>query len=99
MVVESGFPQMCHKASLPWCYYDKNTKKVILRLVASPDVSAISVIYGDPFQYVKNGGEKSGGGGASVGSIRNLRQNYSFRVRELRQGFGVSRWMSLPDGG
>jgi hypothetical protein len=63
MIIESGFPQVCHEAALPWCYYDRNEKKVILRVVAASDVFAINVIYGDPFQYVKAEGEKGSGGG------------------------------------
>jgi glycosidase len=47
--------QVCHQASLPYCYYDKYAKTVILRLVLSGDAETVSLIYGDPFHYAKTG--------------------------------------------
>jgi hypothetical protein len=63
MIVESGFPQVCHEASLPWCCYDRSEKKVVLRIASSSEVCGISLIYGDPYQYIKDGKDMLGGGG------------------------------------
>jgi neopullulanase len=54
--MEVEFPQIYHRGSLPYCYYDKYNKRVVLRLHTSCDVDSVSLIYGDPFQHVKTGG-------------------------------------------
>jgi neopullulanase len=53
--MEAGLPRVFHQACLPYCYYDKYTKTVILRLVLSGEAEAVSLIYGDPFRYEKTG--------------------------------------------
>ena len=39
-----------HRAAMPWCYYDKSRKKIVLRLKCSSDVQAIKLLYGDPYR-------------------------------------------------
>ncbi|MDR2070110.1 MAG: glycoside hydrolase family 13 protein [Treponema sp.] len=53
--MDAGFPQVYHQACLPYCYYDKYSRKVILRLVLSGEADAVSLIYGDPFCCTRTG--------------------------------------------
>jgi glycosidase len=53
--VESCVPFAEHRASLPYCYYDRYRKKIVLRLVCSAEVICAGLVYGDPFETVKNG--------------------------------------------
>ncbi|MDR2397156.1 MAG: glycoside hydrolase family 13 protein [Spirochaetaceae bacterium] len=46
-------PQVYHQASLPYCYYDTSLDRVIIRLVTESPVDSVSLLYGDPFQYVQ----------------------------------------------
>jgi neopullulanase len=50
-----AMPHATHTASLPYCYYDKYDQKIVLQVRASSSVSAVSVIHGDPFDFVKEG--------------------------------------------
>jgi len=43
-----------HSASLPWCYYDKHSKRIQIMLSAGTDIINVNVIYGDPYNYEKN---------------------------------------------
>jgi glycosidase len=54
--MELNVPFTEHHASLPYCYYDKYQKRVILRLISSADVIRVTLIYGDPFETEKSGG-------------------------------------------
>ncbi|MDR3166460.1 MAG: glycoside hydrolase family 13 protein [Treponema sp.] len=54
--MEADGPRVYHRASLPYCYYDKYIKKVIIRLNTASPVDSISLISGDPFLYIKTGG-------------------------------------------
>ncbi|MDR1025699.1 MAG: glycoside hydrolase family 13 protein [Treponema sp.] len=53
--MEADFLQICHRASLPYCYYDKYSGTVILRLQSSCHVDSVGLVYGDPFLHVKTG--------------------------------------------
>jgi glycosidase len=48
--------QVEHKASLPWCWYDKYRGKIVLRLAAPEDPESVTLIYGDPYDWQKSGG-------------------------------------------
>jgi cyclomaltodextrinase / maltogenic alpha-amylase / neopullulanase len=43
-----------HSASLPWCYYDKYSQRILIRITTGICVNTIIIIYGDPFDFVKN---------------------------------------------
>lgn len=43
-----------HSASLPWCYYNKYSKRILIRITTSIDVNNVKIVYGDPFDYIKN---------------------------------------------
>jgi glycosidase len=51
--MEAGFPCVCHRAALPYCYYDRYQQKVVLRLVSSGDVESVEIIYGDPHDFTR----------------------------------------------
>ncbi|GHU31736.1 alpha-glycosidase [Spirochaetia bacterium] len=40
-----------HAVALPYCYFNRYRGKVILRVLSGPEVEAVSVIYGDPFDF------------------------------------------------
>ncbi|MCL2820312.1 MAG: glycoside hydrolase family 13 protein [Oscillospiraceae bacterium] len=40
-----------HQAALPLCYYDKELKKVIIKLITGVDIKAAVIMLGDPFEY------------------------------------------------
>jgi len=46
---------MTHRAELPFSYYDKEQKKIILKLTTAADINAAAVVYGDPFLWKKTG--------------------------------------------
>ena len=46
---------MTHKSTLPYCYYDKYKKRVILKLITENNIKSVKIIYGDPFSYIKKG--------------------------------------------
>jgi len=49
-----------HKATLPLCYYDKELKKVIIKLITGVDVTTAVLMVGDPFEFdVKTGKSKN----------------------------------------
>jgi glycosidase len=52
--MQIGVPFAEHRPSLPYCYYDKYRKKVVLRLVSSADVFHAALVYGDPFETVRD---------------------------------------------
>jgi hypothetical protein len=43
-----------HSASLPWCYYDKYSKRILIRLSTSKDIINVNILYGDPFDFTQN---------------------------------------------
>jgi len=43
-----------HSASLPWCCYNKYSKKILIRIITNVDVNDINIIYGDPFDFIKD---------------------------------------------
>jgi len=43
-----------HSASLPWCYYNKYSKSIFIRITTNIDVNNVNIIYGDPFYFLKN---------------------------------------------
>jgi glycosidase len=47
--------QLTHTAYLPWCCYDRYSKKIVIRIAAPKTVRAISIICGDPFDYGQDG--------------------------------------------
>ncbi|MDR1352131.1 MAG: glycoside hydrolase family 13 protein [Treponema sp.] len=51
-----GVPSAEHRASLPYCYYDRYRERVVLRLVSSGDVVRAALVYGDPFRTEQEGG-------------------------------------------
>ncbi|MCL2501112.1 MAG: glycoside hydrolase family 13 protein [Defluviitaleaceae bacterium] len=42
-----------HRSLLPYCYYDTAEKKIRLKLITDASVTAVKVLYGDPFIYAK----------------------------------------------
>jgi len=42
-----------HQSMLPYSYYDKYADKIMLKLITGSDVTAVKLLYGDPFAYVK----------------------------------------------
>jgi 1,4-alpha-glucan branching enzyme len=38
-----------HRPELPWCYYDRERNRIILRLLAPGEVKAAFLVYGDPY--------------------------------------------------
>ena len=44
---------MYHQSSLPFCPYDKKSKKIILKLISCQKLTSVKVLYGDPFMYHK----------------------------------------------
>ncbi|MCL2364639.1 MAG: glycoside hydrolase family 13 protein [Defluviitaleaceae bacterium] len=44
---------MTHRAELPYSYYDKEQGKIILKLTTAADITAATVVYGDPFLWKK----------------------------------------------
>jgi glycosidase len=47
-----------HSASLPWCYYDKYSKRILIRISTSIDINNVKIIYGDPFDFNKKGNDE-----------------------------------------
>ncbi|MDR2738480.1 MAG: glycoside hydrolase family 13 protein [Treponema sp.] len=44
---------MFHRPELPWCYYDRDKKCIVLRLLTGPRVKAAFLVYADPFDTEK----------------------------------------------
>jgi glycosidase len=44
-------PVLTHKASLPYCCYDKRSQKIILRVIAVGDIDTITLLHGDPSKW------------------------------------------------
>ncbi|MDR1249300.1 MAG: glycoside hydrolase family 13 protein [Treponema sp.] len=65
-----------HKASLPYCWYDRYKGKITLRLIASEDPESITVIYGDPYDWEKSGGRGYFWRFAEAGMFRALGGTY-----------------------
>ncbi|GMO31583.1 MAG: glycoside hydrolase family 13 protein [Termitinemataceae bacterium] len=49
-----------HKASLPYCCYDKIRNVIDLRLVAPNEIEEVVLIYGDPYDYGEPGDQNDG---------------------------------------
>jgi glycosidase len=45
-----------HKAALPYCYFDIYRNKIIVRIIASKNITGVSILYGDPYNFVKQYG-------------------------------------------
>jgi hypothetical protein len=41
-------PVLTHKASLPYCCYDKRRQKILLRVIVLGAVDEITLLHGDP---------------------------------------------------
>jgi glycosidase len=52
--MEAGLPHICHRAALPYCYYDRYSKKIVLRLISSAGLDSVDIIYGDPHNYIQD---------------------------------------------
>ena len=46
---------LIHQSTLPYCYYDKTTKRIVLKLITDDNIKTVKIIYGDPFLYTKKG--------------------------------------------
>ncbi|GHU01687.1 alpha-glycosidase [Betaproteobacteria bacterium] len=44
-------PVLTHKASLPYCCYDKRSKMIILRVIVAGDIDTITLLHGDPYNW------------------------------------------------
>ena len=42
-----------HRPSLPYCYYDKEQKKVIFKLISNDETASVKIMYGDPYKFNK----------------------------------------------
>ncbi|MDR0643332.1 MAG: glycoside hydrolase family 13 protein [Treponema sp.] len=42
---------------LPWRYFDVRRQKIVIRLISTPDIRNIELLYNDPFDYVQRGAE------------------------------------------
>jgi neopullulanase len=49
---------MVHRAALPCCYYDKTKHAVALRVIAPCTVEAVTLLYGDPYEWDRGEGER-----------------------------------------
>ena len=49
-----------HRSTIPFCYYDKEAKKVIIKLISDFEVSSVKIMYGDPYKYDKSSKNSSG---------------------------------------
>ncbi|MCL2004211.1 MAG: glycoside hydrolase family 13 protein [Oscillospiraceae bacterium] len=44
-----------HQPLLPFCCYDKAIKKIVIRIVCGKELTPVTVIYGDPYNYRESG--------------------------------------------
>ena len=42
-----------HEAAMPYCYLDTERKKVVIKITVPKSTKGVSIVYGDPFEYVK----------------------------------------------
>jgi len=48
-----------HRAALPLCYYDKELKRVIIKIISGIDIKSVDILYGDPFDFIKTVSKKN----------------------------------------
>ncbi|MDR0785957.1 MAG: glycoside hydrolase family 13 protein [Treponema sp.] len=51
------FAKIRHHSTPPWRYFDARRQKIVIRLISTPDVKNIELLYNDPFDYVQVDGE------------------------------------------